>query len=139
MSKRILKVIVCVFLGLLAFGVITQFLWNRLMPELFGLKTVTFWQAVGLVILGKILLGGFHHHGGMGYSQQRRERQEWKRHMKARWAGMSPEERQRFRAAMKDKWDKSCGPQWMRDAAKWDSGVAGDRSDERKQSSEVNQ
>ena len=40
-------------------GFIIMWLWNGLMPNIFGLPTVTFWQAVGLFILSKILLGGF--------------------------------------------------------------------------------
>lgn len=49
------------------FGFGIMWLWNTLMPELFGLKTLTFWQAVGLFILLKILLGGCG--GGMGKSK----------------------------------------------------------------------
>lgn len=40
------------------FGFVIMWLWNTLMPELFGLTTLTYWQAVGLFILSKILLGG---------------------------------------------------------------------------------
>ena len=35
-----------------------MWLWNWIMPELFGLTTLSYWQAVGLFILLKILLGG---------------------------------------------------------------------------------
>lgn len=41
------------------FGFVIMWLWNWLMPELFGLTTLTYWQAVGIFILFKILLGGF--------------------------------------------------------------------------------
>ncbi len=40
------------------FGFVIMWLWNWLMPELFGLTTLTYWQAVGLFILLKLLLGG---------------------------------------------------------------------------------
>jgi len=40
------------------FGFVIMWLWNWLMPELFGLTTLTYWQAVGIFILFKILLGG---------------------------------------------------------------------------------
>ena len=43
------------------FGYFVMLLWNWLMPVLFGLPTVTFWQAVGLVVLGKLIFGGGHH------------------------------------------------------------------------------
>ena len=42
------------------FGIIVKALWNWLMPEIFGLPEVTYWQAWGLLILGHILLGGDH-------------------------------------------------------------------------------
>lgn len=40
------------------FGFVIMWLWNWLMPLIFGLTTLTFWQAVGLFILFKLLLGG---------------------------------------------------------------------------------
>ncbi len=40
------------------FGFIIMWLWNWLMPELFGLPILSYWQAVGLFILLKILIGG---------------------------------------------------------------------------------
>jgi len=43
----------------LLFGWLAERLWNWLMPMLFSLKTITFWQAFGLVVLAKILFGGF--------------------------------------------------------------------------------
>lgn len=47
------------------FGFIILWLWNWLMPDLFGLTEITYWQAVGIFILSKILFGGF---GGGGKS-----------------------------------------------------------------------
>jgi len=44
-------------LGIL-FGFVIMWLWNWLMPALFGLSVITYWQAVGLFILAKILMGG---------------------------------------------------------------------------------
>lgn len=51
-------VITLVFL----FGYITMRLWNWLMPEIFGLGAINYWQALGLLILAKILFGGFGDH-----------------------------------------------------------------------------
>lgn len=45
------------------FGYIVQYIWNWLMPELFGLKTIGYWQAFALVILARMLFGGLGHHG----------------------------------------------------------------------------
>ena len=47
-------------------GFVVERLWNWLMPGIFGLRTITYWQAVGLFFLSKLLLGGFHPRGGGG-------------------------------------------------------------------------
>jgi hypothetical protein len=49
------------FAGLFAlvFGFLVKWLWNWLMPELFGIVEITYWQAFGLVILAKLLFTGF--------------------------------------------------------------------------------
>ena len=51
------------FAGLFAlvFGYVVKWVWNMLMPAIFGLGQITFWQAVGIVILAKLLFGGFYH------------------------------------------------------------------------------
>jgi hypothetical protein len=106
---KVLKVVVFVALALLVFGFVTEHLWNWLMPAIFGLKTITFVQALGLVVLSKILLGGFHKHGG-GHRG-------WKRGMEERWGRMTPEERERFRAGMKGR--RGCG--WGPRGESWGS------------------
>lgn len=43
------------------FGYAVMWLWNALIPEIFGLKTISYLQAIGLIILTKLLFGnGFH-------------------------------------------------------------------------------
>lgn len=92
---KVVKILPILIVGIFAFGYFTMTLWNGLMPAIFGLKTVTFWQALGLVALGKLLFGGFHRHGGGPRG--------WKRHMADRWANMTPEEREKFRAGMRSR------------------------------------
>src|SRR5882724_12095614 len=65
-------------------------LWNHLLPEVVGARTITFWQALGLLILSKILFGGFRRPGPPPWT--------WKRRMAERWDKMTPEEREKFRA-----------------------------------------
>jgi hypothetical protein len=59
----IVGTILLIAIGIVAivlfFGYMIMFLWNWLMPEIFGLTTITFWQAIGLGLLSKLLLGGF--------------------------------------------------------------------------------
>lgn len=45
----------------LVFGIVVKLLWNWLMPAIFGLGEISYWQAFGLVILAKLLFGGFGH------------------------------------------------------------------------------
>lgn len=85
--------------GLAAFSTIVLLLWNALMPGLFHLPVITFWQAAGLLILAKILFGGFR--GGWGGCGGH-----WRRKMQQRWMDMTPEERERF----KQEWGRHGGP-----------------------------
>lgn len=64
-NKSPLEIVGMVIFGVIAitglailFGFIIMWLWNWLMPDIFGLTTLTYWQAVGLFILFKLLLGG---------------------------------------------------------------------------------
>ena len=51
-------------------GLLVQALWNAVMPDVFGLPTVSYWQAVGLLVLGHLLFGG----GVRGHSNRGRRR-----------------------------------------------------------------
>jgi hypothetical protein len=55
-------IILAALFGLIV-GLLVQYLWNWLMPAVFGLGTITFWQAFGIVLLSKILFGSFGGHG----------------------------------------------------------------------------
>jgi hypothetical protein len=78
---------------LAVFGLAVMNLWNWLMPSLFGWKLVSFWQAVGLVILSKILFGSFRGRPA--------RHMYWRHRMMQRWEQMSPEERDRFREGLR--------------------------------------
>ena len=55
----ILAMALFVFIG----GEIVMHLWNWLLPSLFGWRQITFWQAIGILALCRILFGGFGCHG----------------------------------------------------------------------------
>ncbi|MCH3995517.1 MAG: hypothetical protein LKE54_10855 [Prevotella sp.] len=79
---------ILMWLVLLAgFSAIVMLLWNWLMPDLFGLKDINFWHALGLLILSKILFGGMIH-GEMSHARHH--------YMSEKWHQMSPEERREF-------------------------------------------
>ncbi len=54
------------------FGIVVKLLWNWLMPALFGLGVITFWQAFGIVLLAKILFGGHGHHSSFHEKRHRK-------------------------------------------------------------------
>ena|ERR1700693_3306020 len=96
----IVKVAVFLTIAIVGFGQGVLHLWNWLMPSLFGLRSITFWQAVGLMALSWILFGGwrgFHGRPGLGY----RRHWQWRHRMRQRWEQMSPEEREKFREGMR--------------------------------------
>lgn len=100
MKKRWIFIIPAAIAGIVLFaaigGEVVRLLWNWLLPPLFGFPAVTFWQALGLLALCRILFGGFGHHGG-GRSNVRRRVDE-------RWEHMTPDERDRLRQRMRERW-----------------------------------
>jgi hypothetical protein len=85
----ILGISLFIFIG----GEVVRQLWNWLLPPIFGWRQITFWQALGLLALCRILFGGFGFHG--------RDRSRFRRRMAERWDHMTPEERERFRQGMR--------------------------------------
>ena len=77
-------------LGILLFiaagGEVVLQLWNWLLPPIFGWRQITFWQALGILALCRILFGGF---GGRGFSRST--------------SHMTSEERERFRQRMRER------------------------------------
>ena len=90
LSKKTLWILVAVFappgLALFVFlvGQLVMSLWNWLLPPLFGLPAITFWQGLGLLMLCRILFGGFGSHSSSSPPSRSR----------------SPEEQERIRLAM---------------------------------------
>jgi hypothetical protein len=90
---RAVKIAFFAIIAVTVVGFGVMFLWNALMPALFELRAINFWQALGLLILSKLLFGGFRPHGGGG--------RQWRRRMAERWEQMTPEERERFKQGMR--------------------------------------
>jgi len=85
--------------AVLLFGGIVMWLWNNILPAVAGLGALTYWQAVGLLVLTRILVGGFR---GGPY----RERSGWSRggpRWREKWMNMNAEEREQFRAEWRDR------------------------------------
>jgi hypothetical protein len=102
--KRMLWIAPLAILGIALFtfigGELVMRLWNWLLPPLFGWRVITFWQALGLLVLCRILFGGLGHHGPGRSGMRRRMRERMEERMEQRWEQMTPEERERFRQGM---------------------------------------
>jgi len=95
---RVLKFMLFAVLAASVLSFVVMHLWNWLMPVLFGLRLISFWQALGVLILSKILFGGFRGRpGSHGY---------WRGRMIERREQMTPEEREKFREGIRG----GCGP-----------------------------
>ena len=112
-SKKMLFMAPLAMLGMLLFitigGAVVMRLWNWLLPDLFGWREITFWQALGLLALCRILFGGFGFRGCSRPSVRRR--------MEERSEHMTPEERERFRQGVRDRWDS--GPATGESKGEW--------------------
>ncbi len=101
MRKRLILIAPLAIVGFAIFiaigGEVVMLLWNWLAPTLFGWRQVTFWQALGLLALCRILFGGFRLSGGSSRSNIRQR-------MAERWERMTPEEREKYRQSWRGRW-----------------------------------
>jgi hypothetical protein len=91
----------------IAFGALLSYvvmlLWNGVLAVVVPIATISFTQAIGLLVLSKILFGGFHGRCGGGRGSH------WKNELTEKWHAMSPDEKDR----MKEEWRNRCGT-WRR-------------------------
>jgi len=101
--KRLFWIAPAAILGIVLFafigGQIVMYLWNWLVPPIIGWRQISFWQALGLLALCRILFGGL---GWRGHHVRSHMRRRWEQ----RWNRMTPEERERVR----ERWRGRCGP-----------------------------
>ncbi len=82
-------------------GEVVRLLWNWLLPSLFGWRQITFWEALGILALCRILFGGLGGHGGHRSGLRRRVKDRVADRMAERWEAMTPEERERFQQGIR--------------------------------------
>lgn len=128
MAMKVLKVIGMIILGVGAaflFGLVTMLLWNWLMPEIFNLPQITYWQSVGLMILSCILLGRI----GGGSSDEKKKgkgknpirdeiRKEIEKEIEKEYAKKQGSEENTAYERMYEKWWDSQGKQSFEEFAK---------------------
>ena len=96
--KKIIGCIIMVAAIATLLSYLVMYLWNHVITALFTVPVVSFWQAAGLLILCKILFGGIR--GGWGGHRDH----SWKKEIKEKWHGMTPEEREK----VKQEWRNRC-------------------------------
>jgi hypothetical protein len=105
--RRLIWIAPLAIVGMVIFiavgGEIVLHLWNWLLPPLFGWRQITFWQALGILVLCRILVGGFGLHGGSRSNLRRRVADRLADRMGDRWDAMTPEERERFRQRVRER------------------------------------
>ncbi len=108
--KKALKLVFfgALFLAVAVFG--TMSLWNWLVPALFHGPVLSFGQTLGLLVLSRVLLGGWGRGGGR--ARWARGRAIWQRQAAAGMANLSPEAREQFRQQM----ERRCASGWARRA-----------------------
>jgi len=102
----ILGLALFIFIG----GQIVMRLWNWLLPPLFGWSQIGFWQALGLLLLCRILFGGSGWRGSTRSNIRRRMEERCERRIEERCQNMSPEEREQFRQRMRERWGVGPSP-----------------------------
>ena len=112
-KAKCIKIGLLAVAGVAALGGVVMLLWNWLIPSLFfGAQPVSYCQALGVLVLSKILFGGFRggcHHGRWGARRQQ-------------WENMTPEEREQLKGRFGSRWSKCCG------SGKAEDGVSKDAS-----------
>jgi hypothetical protein len=94
-SRNWFRFVLLAVVGIALAGLVVMLLWNWLAPALFGLKQIHYLQALGLLVLSRILFHG-----------KPNVRAHWRRHMEERWQEMTPEEREKFRAGLWSCWGR---------------------------------
>ena len=102
--KRGLMIFIFVIAAILLFSAVVMALWNAILPAVLGVQTISFIQAMGILLLSKILFGGFHGKKSWGGEHAG----PWKQKMGEKWNMMTPEDREKF----KSEWKNRCGGRW---------------------------
>lgn len=100
-ASRCLKIGLMAVVGIGALTWVVMQLWNCLLPDLFaGVSPIGYWQALGVLVLSRILFGGMRS-GGFHHWRERR----------AHWESLTEEERQQLKGRFHSRWSRCCTPQ----------------------------
>lgn len=110
---RWIKIPIFIALMVAVKSAIVFYLWNDLVPTLFNGPTLTYLNALELIVLAKFLVGGFGHGGGGFGGKFARFRGRFGHHHdhhhekhEHRWDGLSAEEREALRAMIRERGER---------------------------------
>ena len=89
--RKIPVIIGIAMVAAFVFSGVVMLLWNNILPSVLHVGAITFWQAMGILVLSKLLFGGMRGRRGAGGGQ-------WKKRMFGQWQQMTPEEKEMFAA-----------------------------------------
>jgi len=88
-------------LAAFALSAIVMWLWNSILVQVSSVQSISYWQAMGIFVLSRILFGGFH------FKRPDIKRPPFaQKQFRDKWMNMSPEDREK----MKEMWKRKCGP-----------------------------
>ena len=90
MKKKVFGHAFMVLLAIVGFSAIVMLLWNLLLPEIFEVASINFWQAMGLLALSRILFGG------LGAGMMKHKHSHLHNSIQGKWVNMTPEQRKEF-------------------------------------------
>ena len=94
-AKRIPFIILIAVAAAFAFSAVVMLLWNAVLVSVLHVGAITLWQAMGILVLAKILFGGFRGRRHPGHH--------FAKHMCRKWENMTPEQREKFRNRMQQR------------------------------------
>lgn len=97
--KVAILVPIAIAAGVFVFGSAVMLLWNGLLPAILGVKAITFWQAIGILVLSKILFGGFG--CGHGHNRSHGHVHDWH----GKWMPLTPEQREMMKSEWRGRFD----------------------------------
>jgi hypothetical protein len=101
-EERIPIIILAVLAMIALLSFIVMSLWNVVLSPVLHIGVINFWQALGILVLSKILFGGFHRGWRGRYYND--PNYQWRKEMLSKWKTMAPEEREKF----KQEWRNRC-------------------------------
>jgi hypothetical protein len=99
-KKKAPFMVLFVLAAIAGFSAVVMLLWNAILPDVLGVEVVNYWQAMGILVLCKILFGSFGPSKRKGKGKRRNPR------CKEKIMDMTDEQEDSFKSELKSRWNK---------------------------------